>query len=94
MSGNFSCDYSWSEATQKATLQTLKRELWAACPLKLYQYKPQEQGNRGDQQMDNSTDSDSWMIHSFETQTGKLATEYYMKSIVCLIGYRCSCSIC
>ena len=105
ISCDFSCDCSWSEAhsdskqgATQTTLQTLNWELQAACPL-----SPISMSQRKETIASLYLQMTQWTaihwtiqktIHGLKTQTGKLAAEYYMKSIDCLNGYRCSCGNC
>ena len=84
--------------TQKATLQTLNRELRAARPLSRISTSRRKEtiasihGRTTPRTAIRRTTQKA--IHGLEIRTGKLATEYYMESIDCLNGYRCSCGNC
>ena len=84
--------------TQRATLQTLNRELQPACPLSRISVSQRKEIvvsiHRRTTPRTVIRGTIQKTIHGLETRSDKFATEYYMKSIDCVNGYRCSCGHC
>ena len=61
MSGDFSCDSSWSEASKDSESNSSDSEQGAtgSVSIKPYQYEPEERDNRADPAADDSADGDS-----------------------------------
>ena len=60
MSGNFSCDSSWSEASKDSESNSSHSEQGAmsSVSIKLYQYEPKERDNHVNPRADDSANGD------------------------------------
>ena len=60
-SGDFSCDFSWSEASRhsESNYSDSEQRATGSVSIKSYQHEPEERDNRVDPPADDSADSDS-----------------------------------